>query len=291
MTIDTLLPEAWPPEVLAALEPWRQGHLLESEKGVWLGPGGVDDPVTGDTASGTMGELRGRSHAFGDTGFMAVVSQTCDISGGPGARHPFVQACPVRNISEFSPPRIEQIKGRESNEYVWLSRPPRHGAEWAVDLRAIIPISKGVLAAATPVEGFASFEDELLLGQRVASKLARPAVHDALGPVFASVRKFLSQSKRNQLWCDRIEQLRLEVMEGTPLQPKRVRLLVLTDTPLGYLDQRPLREEWKSHKKALKHAGIELTMTSFVAVDKCAVSRYRDAIPIDIPTLDRGRWS
>lgn len=216
MTIDRLLPESWPPETLAAMERWRQGHLIKMDRGAWIVPAWVDDPVTGEpSAGGAVGEARARSAPLSDTGYAAVVSQTCDIAGGPARRHPLVQVCPVRDISSFPPEKIQQVKDRLVSEYVWLSKPPVEGAQWAVDLRAMVSVSKGLLAAVEPIEGFASIEDELILGQRLASKLARPAVHDALaGPVFDALRKFIAKAKKSQVWCDDVEQLRLEVVEG-----------------------------------------------------------------------------
>jgi hypothetical protein len=292
LTLDDLLPEPWAPEVLAALERWRQGHLLAVEKGVWLGPAGSDDPVTGDSLPGNQGELRARSATFGDTGYMAVISQTCDIGGGPGQRHPFVHACPVRDIAKFSPEKIRLIRDRQVNDYVSLTQPPVAEVEWAVDLRVTVPISKGVLAATEPVEGFATADDEIQLGHRVASKFIRPAVHDVLaGAVFDSLRKFLSRSKKTQTWCDDVEQLRLEILEGTALEPKRVRLHIYTDAVLSAADRKPLREEWRSHKKALKEAGIEQVPIRFVTLEKCSIKQYRTLIPIDVPTLDRGRFA
>lgn len=292
MTIDRLLPESWPPETLAALERWRQGHLVKMDRGAWIVPAGVDDPVTGEpSAGGVVGEVRARSAPLSDTGYAAVVSQTCDIAGAPALRHPLVQVCPVRDVSEFPPDKIQQIKDRLVSEYVWLSKPPVEGAQWAVDLRATVSVSKGLLTAVEPVEGFASIEDELILGQRLASKLARPAVHDALaGPVFDALRKFISKAKKSQVWCDDVEQLRLEVVEGTALYPKRVRLLVLTDHKFGPGERKPLREEWKSHRKALKDAGITWESIHFVTVDHCSVRLYRGTIPIEVLTLERGRF-
>ncbi len=74
---------------------------------------------------GKVGDLRGRSDAFGDTGYMAVISQTCDIAvAGPGKRHPFVQACPVRDIAGFPTTKIQQIKIAAVVDYVCLSQPP-----------------------------------------------------------------------------------------------------------------------------------------------------------------------
>lgn len=292
MTLDDLLPESWTREALAALERWHQGHLLAVEKGVWLGPAGADDPVTGDSLPGNLGELRGRSDSFGDTGYMVVVSQTCDIAGGPGMRHPFVQACPVRDIAGFLPETIKQIKERHANDYVSLTQPPVAGVEWAVDLRVTVPVSKGVLVAVDPVDGFATAEDEILLGHRFASKYARPALHDELADVVInSLRRCLARHKKTETWCDDVEQLRLEILEGTALQPKRVRLLVYTDTNLSAADRKPLREDWKSHKRGLKRVGIEQAPISFVTLEKCSLKQYRESIPIDVPTLDRGRFA
>ncbi|MDE8649490.1 hypothetical protein PXH69_31435 [Rhodococcus qingshengii] len=293
MTIDRLLPESWPPDTLTALERWRQGHLLKMDRGAWIVPGWVEDPVTGEpSAGGRVGEVRARSAPLSDTGYAAVVSQTCDIAGGPALRHPLVQVCPVRDISGFQSQQIQQIKDRLVSEYVLLTKPPVDGALWAVDLRAMVSVSKGLLTAVEPVEGFASIEDELILGQRLASKLARPAVHDALaGPVFDALRKFISKAKKSQVWCDDIEQLRLEVVEGTALYPKRVRLLVLTDCRFGPDERKPLREEWKSHRKALKDAGITWESIHFVTVDNCSVRLYRGTIPIEVLTLERGRFA
>lgn len=292
MTIDDLVPEPWTAEVAVALERWRQGHLIASEKGAWLSSAGLDDQVTGDSVPGVAGELRARSDTLGDTGHMVVISQTCDIGGAPGKKHPFIQACPVRDVSTFPAQRIQQIKDGYAPEYVWLSQPPKVGSEWAVDLRVTVPVSKGVLVNTDPVVGFATPDDELLLGHRIASKFTRPAVHDALaGPVFDSLRKCLSRNKKSQHWCDDVEQLRLEILEGSALQPKRVRLLVYTDTTISPTDRKPLREEWKSHRKALKEAGIEHAPISFVSISGCSVKQYRNSIPVDVPTLDRGRFA
>jgi hypothetical protein len=293
LALDDLLPDPWPPDIGAALDYWRQGHLIAAEAGVWLAPAGVDDLVTGDSAPGTPGYLRARSDVFGDTGYMAIVSQTCDIAvGGPGQRHPFVQACPVRNIAEFPVEKIEQIKAGMVVEYMLLSQPPVAEAVWAVDLRISVPLSKAVLAAAQPVEGFATEHDEILLGQRIADKFERPAVHDALtGPVFTSLRRLISASKKNQMWCDDIEQIRLDIMEGTRLQPKRVRLIIYTDAKTVEVDKRPLRIWWGSQKKTLKQAGIEQSALRFRFVDDCKLKEYRDSIPISVPSLERGRFA
>jgi hypothetical protein len=84
--------------------------------------------------------------------------------------------------------------------------------------------------------------------------------------------------------------LRLEVVEGTALYPKRVRLLVLTDHPFSAAERKPLRDDWKSHKKTLKDAGISWEPIHFLTVDKCPVRLYRATVAIEVSTLERGRF-
>ena len=72
---------------------------------------------------------------------------------------------------------------------------------------------------------------------------------------------------------------------------RRVRLLVLTDHRFGAAERKPLRDEWKSHNKQLNTAGISWEPIHFLTVDKCSVRLYRATIPIEILTLDRGRFS
>ncbi len=249
--------------------------------------------MTGDDYPDHDGGLVAAVAELSDTGYLAVVSQTCDIAAtGPGARHPFIQVCPVRDIgAAFPSEKIEQIRAGEIVEYVYLTKPPETGKEWAIDLRVSVPLSKGALIANQPIEGFASEDDELNLGARIAAKYERPALHDYLSKNFIdALNEFISGAKKSQDWCDDIEQLRLAV-EGPRLTPKRVRLIVVTDGDVLVPSKRkPLREHWKSHRKALKAAGIEQAPIGFRHIEKLKVKDYRESIPLNIPTLGRGRF-
>jgi hypothetical protein len=297
LTIDDLLPDAWPDDAVAALDSWRQGHLIGCDVGAWIAVAGGVDPVTGDDFSDRGNGMVGAVATVSDTGYFAVVSQTCDIGAtGPGARHPFVEVCPVRDVgAAFTQEKIKQIRDGEIVEYVYLTSPPEHGKDWAVDLRAAVPLSKGALIAVGPVEGFASEDDELDLAARVAAKFERPTLHDYLSKnLIDSLDAFISKErKKSEDWCEDVEQLRLEV-EGNRLAPKRVRLVVVTDVDFNrFLNNKknPLRDHWKSHKKALKAAGIEQAPIAFRPVDKFAVKDYRSCIPLNIPALGRGRFA
>lgn len=254
------------------------------------------DPVTGgdfsDHAVGPVGAVA----AVSDSGYFAVVSQTCDIvASGPGRRHPMVQICPVRDIgAAFTREKIKHIRDGEVLEYVYLTKPPEDGKEWAIDLRISVPLSKGALISSDPIEAFASEDDELGLAARIAAKFERPALHDYLAKdLVDALDAFISKARKaTEDWCEDVEQLRLEI-EGNRLTPKRVRLVAVTDVDFNgrlTMKKSPLREHWKSHKKPLRAAGIEQAPVAFRYIDKLAAKDYRSSIPLTIPSLGRGRF-
>jgi hypothetical protein len=296
LTIDDLLPDAWPDDVVAALDSWRLGHLVRCDTVTWLAAAGGADPVTGGDFSDHGDGLVGATAAMGDTGYFAVVSQTCDIAAtGPGKRHPFVQICPVRDVgAAFDREKVRLIRAGEITEYTYLTNPPEPAKEWAIDLRMSVPLSKGALIACSPVEGFANEDDEIDLAARIAAKSERPALHDYLSKdLVDALNTFISKARKMpEDWCEDVEQLRLEV-EGNRLSPKRVRLIVVTDVDFnGILNTKknPLRDHWKSHKKPLRAAGIEQAQIAFRYIGKLAIKDYRNSIPLNIPSLGRGRF-
>jgi hypothetical protein len=296
LTIDNLIPGSWPQDVVTALDQWRQGHLIVGDLGTWLSAAGRYDPVTGEDIPDDESRLVAVAAGVGDAGYLAVVSQTCDIAAtGPGARHPFVQVCPVRDVGvAFSQAKVQQIRSGQIVEYVYLTKPPVSGRDWAVDLRMSIPLSKGALVATQPVEGFASEDDELALAARVATKFERPALHDYLSKnLIDALEELLSKAPSSHDWCDDVEQLRLQVA-GTRLAPQRVRLIVVTDIDFNGIlttKKKPLRDLWRSHKKALRALGIEQDPIAFRTLDKISVTDYRNSIPLNLRALGRGNFA
>lgn len=276
MTLDALLQSAWTADEVASLDAWRQGHLVKGSLGAWL--------VADD---GQSDEFEAASVPISDTGYFAVVSQTCDVGGlAPGDRHPLVQICPVRDVSVFGETKVEQIQNGDVVEYVWLTKPPVAGAQWAVDLRATFPLSKRALTVAAPVTGFASYEDEIGLGARLALKTARPALHDYLtDTVVRGLNDLLGKAKKSKRWVDDVEQFRFEVI-GDPLQPTAVRLVVLTREKMDTRDRDPLRVFWKSHKAGMLDVGISQMRITFMNVSRMSVERYRRMIPIRLSKFD-----
>ncbi|MBB6405081.1 hypothetical protein [Arthrobacter sp. AZCC_0090] len=279
------------------MDAWRQGHLISGDLVIWLGTAGGVDPVTGDDFTEIGEGLLAASAEIGDTGYFAVVSQTCDIAAaGPGRRHPFVHVCPVRDLGAvFDAQKIQQARDSELVEYVYLTKPPVTGAHWAVDLRVMVPLSKGSLVGTAPIEGFACEDDEIDLAARVAGKFERPALHDYLSKnLVDALNALVTKARKGSAdWCEDIEQFRLWI-DGPRLKPKRVRLVVITEMNYGSKlhKQRTdaIRDHWKTMKKPLRSVGIEQGPIAFRYIEDMKVKDYRDYIPINVPALGRGRF-
>jgi hypothetical protein len=290
--IDEFVPDPWPSDVVTRLDDWKQGDLLAAELGVWLADAGLADPVTGVPSRGQKGTFRAVRASLSDTGYFALTSQTCDIAvSGPGMRHPFVQVSPLRDVGAAFPEKLSLIREGQVVEYFYVTNPPLPGAQWAVDLRVSVPISKAILVNATPVPGFATSDDEIAFGERIANKYERPALHDLIAKdVLNALERCIIRARGTQTWCDDIEQLRM-IVEGPRLHPLRVGLLVITEVPLHPRERKPLREEWKSFKKRLEAVGIMQAPISFRTLQHLSIDQYRRSLPLNIPALRKGKFA
>jgi len=143
--IQALLPTRWSAEVLAALDMWRQGDVLEGGPLFWAGPAGNDLvlPIDGSPEPFHITEDPG-------PGRLIVTSQTCDIGGkGPGRFHPFVSTCPVYALTDASV--LGHVKAGRVSYLVWVRGAPGSG-DHVADLRVTMPLSKGILAATSPLD-------------------------------------------------------------------------------------------------------------------------------------------
>lgn len=292
MSVDDLIPECWDKAVELALDTWQQGHLLRMDAGAWLAPAGRLDVVTGQDAGPHESGSISKRWVLSDTGYYSVVSQTCDIAAtGPGQAHPFVQVCPVRDVGvAFAPTRVTEIRRRRHVSWVYLTNPPVKGADWAVDLRVSIPISKAFLVESQPIEGFSCEADQLVLAEAVAEKACRPAMHEMLSSVL--VPELRTCAKRSKgTWREEVEQFRITIVKGTRLAPRRVRLVAVTFTKLSHTEQGELRNLRNNLKNRFAKEGIVFEPVRFRNVDLLPADEYRDAVPLSVPELDRGDFS
>jgi hypothetical protein len=267
---------------LSALSEWRQGHLVSTRIAAYV------DVSQGD---GDGAGLEG-VESFDDTGvpYVAVVSQTCDVvNTGPGAKHPFVQVSPIRDVSGWDPGTKKLLARGDAPNFVLLTSPPEDGAVWAIDLRVTWPVSKAVLATMSPVEGFANSNEERLIGAELARKYDRPALPDAISTAAAkSLNDAVGRGMKNDAWADDVIQLRIDILQGTVLEPKEVRLYVISEIDVTPTAKREFRQAWKACKKPLNEAGISWVRAVFRIITKMPASEYRDSLLVRIPNLGSG---
>lgn len=289
--VDELLPTAWPAYIAQGLAVWRTGHLVSDPVFSWAGPAAAD-PVTDADAGG--------EHSYdwepvADPGLTVpyglVVSQTCDIvATGPGAKHPFVDVVPVFRADRYLSSRkeIEQFK---RNYLVALTAPPADGF-WVADLRLTMPVSKTLLAARTPLPGFAAEDDLLNLAEAVARKRRRPALHDVLSETLPrSLDDYADEQAKTKPpappgWLEKVDQVRLRETNGR-LQPDDAQLWVLQQTSLDPAETQVWRGWHARGERLLRKAGIGLLSTQFTDLDRMSARLYSETVPVAVKALGR----
>jgi hypothetical protein len=190
-------PETWPDDIVLALAGWKQGDLVPGQNFSWLSISG--DAVTGQSSTEDLGavELGAKQ-----SGWLVVASQTCDIMGtGTGSHQPFVQVCPVLDMTSEDESRKTEIRNFRIGYLVPISHLSDSGRFMTADLRLSMPLSKAALARlANAGSAFGTEEERLNFAEAIAIRFRRPALHDALseGLIKAFSGHFKGQKKLNR---------------------------------------------------------------------------------------------
>ena len=154
----------WPGEAVpaswashsAALDLWQQGDVVLDVPITWVMPVG-SDPIVGAENVDQYVTAYGGPDA--PKVHLVLCSQTCDIgTDGTGGSHPFVIGAPLVPGSLISPPVRKLAREYRTGYLLPASPDPAFVAPeadgWFVDLRLMVPISKGLLLGRTRVAGF-----------------------------------------------------------------------------------------------------------------------------------------
>ncbi|MFF1530274.1 hypothetical protein [Cellulomonas sp. NPDC058312] len=281
------------------LAEWRQGDLIDSVPYFWASPGGAD-PLTelfttsiAQRSGVAMWDERAAGEAVSTDigrGWAIVASQTCDVGAtGPGLRHLTVQVHPVVEAPSMSKEALADAYGHRKVDLFPVSG--LSGGPWFADLRVSFPVSKSLLALATPVRGFVTVEESHRFAQHLAAKVRRPALHDAVSDQLVPALETFFKRQRESDWIADIEQVRLTVVEGEPLWPSRVELLVVLRGELQPSGKRAIRDLRTQLGKPFKRATIDATRAPhgcvlgpvrFQRLEKLSVEEYRNSTPLRI---------
>ncbi|MEW1952056.1 hypothetical protein [Terrabacter sp. NPDC080008] len=278
--INGLIPGELGRSVKGSIERWKQGDALLGGPLFWAGPRGSDPylPYDGAPTDFHVSEEPG-------SGFLVLTSQTCDIvTTGTGAKHPLVNASPVYRLARDDPNRGNAKAGRVAY-LVPVTRPPGDDGDYVVDLRVSLPLSKGILVGATPVNVWATERDRLTFAETLARKYRRGALSSALSEALvSSLNEHIKVADVE--FSERVEELRLRI-EGDRLLPTQVQLMVLTDHKPDSATKKMWRGWTKKGAKVLKNSGITLLPTIVLAMDDCSARSYKNSVPLYVSQLGR----
>ncbi len=277
--VDDFVLATWPSDAVTALAGWSQGCLIR---------GSVFGVADNDQPAGEPIVLDVGTSGYNPDGWMAVVTQTCDlVLTGTGAGQPFAMCSPLLDISDQTPNKIQDVKDWKVTYLVPIDDVPAPG-EWAVDLRVAVPVRKLALVGVVPIVGFPHERDLLRFSDFVALRTRRPALHDALSSDLRDILNDTIQTAPKALhsWYQEVEQVRLEITPSR-LEPNWVRIHFLCERELTPDEQ----DIWRTAEKRIKtlfakhhitYGGLKFDRLADVnAID------YRQWSPLAVPRLNR----
>lgn len=293
MNLNDLNNQPWPNDAVAALDVWQQGDVVSvGPRLMWVGVAG-EDALTGTSSDVPSGTMTLASEEGYTSGLAVITTQTCDLIGAPpGAKQPWVQVSPVCAVD---PSQLADVQKGWLLNHALVTEDLGLGGPHAVDLRHSFPVSKSVLLQQTRKSAFRDEVDVLNLAERLAIKAGRASHHDLIGGSFAQALKSLVKAEIEKgTWRSPIEQFRVIIAQGTRLQPRRIRLLVLTHvnatSPLTRKVNACVKAWKRSERKALAAAQIDVESVEFRTIDEVRVSDYRSAVYLPIEEITRTYW-
>lgn len=282
-------PNAW--EEIAGgdkIDRWKQGDLLGPIPLGWIAPRGVD-LVTDLEVTTEDAPLVLTSAPSGMT-LAIITSQTCDVTtGGPGARHPFVQVSPVAEVPGIEANKLGALHRGEVVDLVLLAPPgrPASAPPLVADLRISLPVSKAVLVEMDPRPAFSDENGYLEFAHKLAVKVERPALHDfvtrdARSIIRDAIRK---DSSTDTSWWSQVEEV-LVLCLPTRLAPMDVEFIIVArGNRLGPAEADKWKRVIEQVRKGAKQHGIKVRLPLHETTRDLRASMYRSSTALDIPEL------
>lgn len=178
--IDNWLPKnGWPPDVVATMRRFRQGHIIPWNSFAY--GAAFRNPVCSHTSAVADSDALGYVKVEDAWPYVIIISQTCDVceDGKKNPRMPWISASPVYDILPYlRPGQANQIRANGFGYLVPLTHPRfiHSDALWVADLSLSFPLEKSVLVGHSAIDGFAADEDFAYFADKLASRCNRPAL-------------------------------------------------------------------------------------------------------------------
>jgi hypothetical protein len=258
--LDPLRSRPWPPGVLAALDRWRQGHVLDGVPLLSLGPVAGVQPLwaaAGVRSIGTGPLVLGEDPMTARS--VMVVSQGCDLIKD---KFPFATVVPVYDgAGILGEPQQAAARAGRIWHLVHVTADWASGGLWVADLRHEMSIDKSLLVGPDPIEAFPDDIGYALLAERLAAARQRPAMPEpCIEHVVMPLKRYLAaQRDAGVNLLTGVRELRLQ--SNHPVAPTAVTLFVVADD-----DQQPNVDGWAAVFDAL-HEQADAAGVAFAGPD------------------------
>ena len=286
--IDEGLPKPWPSEAIEAAQKFQQGDLVESPPisyaacllyPIWELSRQEADAADADVDDTTV-QLA--VHEDDRPPYGIITSGTCAVTEDrPKPLLPWFQIAPVYERPADAP--------LLSRDYVHRlgSFPSAAGQQWLADLRIECPLEKSFLVGREPIDPFASEQERIAFGRFLGERASRAAFSENVH-AFIDVTLSKHNRKKQKKVGEHVFKLMLEVQKGTRLDPRAVRLHVITREPLDATitedEARAWFEAWwdAASAKAKTH-GVNLLKTRLHKSTSMDLVLYDDLVEIRCP--------
>jgi hypothetical protein len=278
---------AWPPEVVAAAEKFQQGDLIAKPPITYaaslLYP--IWEPTRLEAAAGDAGPEPAHIAVHPDDlpPFGIITSQTCDIAE--------VERDPAQPWFDVSPVVLCETDDellRCDYAYPLPEYDAPVGKCYVADLRLSVPLEKGLLVGQKPIDPFGDSEEKrIAFGRLIGERRARPALAES---IHEFVTRTLNGHKRKtgKRVKKRLFKLMLQIQEGERLNPRAVKLHVITVENSAATIDIPGLEAWfhswcEEARTVADSHGVALIDPEFHDAAKMDITLYDRLIEIRIP--------
>ena len=279
--IDRGIPEEWPDGLRTASGRFKQGHLVPTPPffyaasaayGVWDLTRDFGDPDIAEEVLQLDDDL---VPPFG-----LITTQTCDIFEEGDPIRPWIQVAPVYDAAEIiDQDSVGNLKADKFIYLMHLDAPHLGEGLWVVDLRIEVPIEKSWLVAREPLEAFASEARYLILADKLAARVGRPALSDGLIAVWRFVREWWRNADSDAR--TEVASIRLAVVDGDRLNPASAYLVIVTEAaPMSGAGQDAWTECWRQASEIADSVGINLAANLHGTLDSLTARQFRDSAPL-----------
>jgi hypothetical protein len=279
--IDPGLPELWPEPVREACSQFKQGDLVASPPffygacaayALW--------DLTSDAGDQDVDlEILALEEGLGPD-YGLITTQTCDLDEQGKPRKPWLQVAPVYDATDVIPAdSVGNLRKDAIGHLMLLDPPDLPDRLWIVDFRVEFPMEKSWLVGKTPHDAFASEERYLRLAERLAGRVGRPALSNALVAVLREVSAWWEGDAGVQ--AKACVDVRLVIVDGTRLMPRDCYFLVLTDAaPMSEEGRDSWQSCWQRASSVATQHGINLTTNVHETLDSLSARGLRDSVPL-----------